>query len=64
MNTGDLIRHLKKHKCELLREGKKHAIWWNPKNGLRTAVPRHPTVYKGIARKVCKELEIPLPPGI
>jgi mRNA interferase HicA len=41
MKHSELIRELKKAGCLLKRHGASHDIWINPKNGARTAVPRH-----------------------
>ena len=41
MKKRDLIRHLKQHNCELLREGSRHSWWWNPNANLRSSIPRH-----------------------
>ena len=60
MKRRDLIKHLRDHGCELLREGRKHSQWWNPNLGTQTAVPRHREIHKFTAQKICKELEIPI----
>jgi hypothetical protein len=58
----DLERHLGRHGARLLREGSNHSFW-----GLdvdrSTAVPRHREIAYGLARKICKDLGIPAPPG-
>jgi mRNA interferase HicA len=56
-----LIAHLRKHGCALVREGAKHSWWGNPANGKRTAVPRHNEIDDYLARKICRDLGIPLP---
>ncbi len=61
MKRRDLIRHLESNDCRLLREGGSHSIWENPKNGKRTAVPRHREIAEYTANSICKQLEIPLP---
>jgi len=61
MKRRDLIRHLEANGCHLLREGGNHSIWENPKNGKRTAVPRHSEVIEYTVIKMCKQLEIPNP---
>jgi mRNA interferase HicA len=57
----DLIVHLRKHGCVLIREGAKHSWWGNPANGRRTAVPRHREIDEHLARKICRDLGIPEP---
>lgn len=41
MKTQELLKLLKKNKCELLRNGSRHDIWYSPKSGKQFAVPRH-----------------------
>lgn len=61
MKRSDLLRHLRAHGCALLREGGKHSWWWNPVSGARTAVPRHAEIVDLLARKICRDLGIPVP---
>ncbi|TVQ85121.1 MAG: type II toxin-antitoxin system HicA family toxin [Chromatiaceae bacterium] len=61
MNRSELIRHLRQYGCELAREGSRHSIWGNPKSGQLSAVPRHAEVKEHMARKICKDLDIPQP---
>jgi hypothetical protein len=37
----DLIRHLETHGCELLREGGRHTVYVNRKEGKVSTIPRH-----------------------
>lgn len=59
MKRHDLIRHLESHGCQLLREGGKHSIYYNPTNDLTSAVPRHREINEQLARKICRDLDIP-----
>ena len=59
MKRGDLLRHLREHGCELLREGSRHSWWHNPKQNKRSAVPRHNEIVNILARKICKDLGVP-----
>jgi mRNA interferase HicA len=59
MKRGDLLRHLRAHGCELLREGGNHSWWHNPSQNRRSAVPRHNEINDYLARKICKDLGIP-----
>lgn len=59
MKRGDLIRHLNKHGCYLLREGSNHSIFHNSANKKQTAVGRHPELSELLCKKICKQLEIP-----
>ena len=58
MKRGDLIKHLERQGCELLREGGNHTIYKNPKNGKQTAVGRHPELANILCKKICKQLGI------
>ncbi len=61
MKRRDLIRHIEKNGCELLREEANHSVFVNRKAGKSTAVPRHREINEFLARKICKDLEIPVP---
>jgi len=61
MKRADLLRHLSAHGCQLLREGGRHTIFWNPANRKTTAVPRHTEVLEQLATRICKDLGIPRP---
>ena len=59
MKRRDLIRYLRSHGCELLREGANHSWWHNPAQNRRSAVPRHTEVNDNLVKKICKDLGIP-----
>lgn len=61
MKRIDLVRHLEEHGCRLLREGGSHSIFVNPTMRKVSAVPRHREVNEFLARKICRDLEIPEP---
>lgn len=61
MKRRDLIRHLEKHGCELMREGGNHTVYVNRARRKTTAVPRHREVNEFLARKICQDLEVPEP---
>ena len=61
MKFRDLVRHLEKNGCELLREGGNHSVFVNRKARKSTAVPRHREINDFLAKKICKDLEIPAP---
>jgi mRNA interferase HicA len=61
MKRSDLVRHLRAHECELLREGARHTIFWNPANRRTSAVPRHSEILDPVAARICKDLGIPKP---
>ena len=41
MKTQELLKMLKKVKCELVRSGSRHDIWYSPVTDKQFAVPRH-----------------------
>jgi len=55
-----LIRHLRAHDCQLLREGSKHSVYINPDRLKTSAVPRHRHINDYLAEKICRDLEIPV----
>ncbi len=61
MKRRDLIRHLEKHGCELMREGGSHTVYVNRARRKTTAIPRHREVNEFLARKICQDLEVPEP---
>ena len=61
MKRNDLLRHLQQHGCVLLREGGKHSVFVNRATRKVTTVPRHREINDFLARKICRDLEIPQP---
>ena len=61
MSRQELLKHLKKHGCKLLREGRSHSIWVNPGNQQQASVPRHREINDYTARAICRQLGIPEP---
>jgi len=59
MKRKELIRHLKKNGCDLLREGGKHSVYINSKANKVSTVPRHTEINDFLARKICNDLNIP-----
>jgi mRNA interferase HicA len=59
MKRRQLLRYLKKQGCELLREGRRHSVYWNPANQQTTTVPRHTEIIDQLAWKICKDLGVP-----
>ena len=57
MKRTQLIKHLKMHNAYLVREGSKHSIY--QRGDLKTQVPRHNEIVDQLARKICKDLDIP-----
>jgi mRNA interferase HicA len=61
MKRRELLRHLQQHGCSLLREGSRHSWWVNPAKKRRSAIPRHTEIDDYLARKICKDLDVPKP---
>jgi predicted RNA binding protein YcfA (HicA-like mRNA interferase family) len=61
MKRVDLMRHLEAHGCRLLREGGSHSVYVRPETRKVSTVPRHREIKDFLARKICKDLEIPIP---
>ncbi len=59
MNRRKLIRHLEKHGCEFFREGGNHTVYVNRRTSQSSTVPRHREIFDHLARKICKDLDIP-----
>jgi predicted RNA binding protein YcfA (HicA-like mRNA interferase family) len=57
----DLIRHLEQRGCALLREGGRHSVYVNRAARKSSTVPRHREIHEFLARKICRDLEIPEP---
>ena len=61
MKRKDLLRHLRAHGCVLLREGGRHSVYWSPTARRVSSVPRHTEIHEFLAKKICRDLEIPHP---
>jgi len=59
MKREELLRHLRSHGCELLREGRRHSWWHNSILDTRSAVPRHTEINDHLVRKICRDLGVP-----
>ena len=59
MKRRKLIRHLENNGCKLLREGRKHTVYYNTLNYKTSTIPRHTEIAEPLARKICKDLEVP-----
>ncbi len=62
MKRRDLLRHLRQHGCHLVREGGEHSIWENSATNRRASIPRHREIPDYTARRICRQLGIPMPP--
>ncbi|MGA3326216.1 MAG: type II toxin-antitoxin system HicA family toxin [Terriglobia bacterium] len=61
MKRRELVRHLEQHGCQQLREGSRHTMYVNRRQKKVSAVPRHTEINSILARKICRDLEIPEP---
>jgi len=43
----------------LLREGGSHSVYLNPGNRKVSTVPRHREINEDLARRICRDLDIP-----
>ena len=58
MKRTKLIHHLLSNGCVLKREGGNHTIFFNPKTGKKSALPRHIEIGDILCNEICKHLEI------
>jgi mRNA interferase HicA len=61
MKRAALLRHLQQHGCVLLREGGRHSVFVNRETRKTSTVPRHNEINDFLARKICRDLEVPAP---
>ncbi len=61
MKRRDLVRHLEAHGCEFLREGANHTVYVNRAAQKTSVVPRHREINEFLARRICRDLQIPEP---
>ena len=61
MKRRDLLRHLEQHGCEFLREGGSHTVYVNRTAKKASTIPRHNEINQDLARKICKDLDVPRP---
>jgi mRNA interferase HicA len=59
MKREALLKHLRRHGCNLKREGGAHSLWINPQNGKVEAIPRHTEISNRLTDKICDELNLP-----
>jgi mRNA interferase HicA len=58
MKRRQLLAHIRKQGCQLIREGRRHSWWGNPITGNRSAVPRHAEISDLLCRKICQDLGV------
>jgi len=57
MKRKELIEHIARQGAFLLREGRRHSIY--RRGRYRTQIPRHTEIVDELARKICRDLDIP-----
>ena len=61
MKRRGLIRDPQESRGELFRVGAKHSVYVNRKVRKSSTIPRHREINEGLARKICRDLEVPNP---
>lgn len=61
MKRIELIRHLERHRCMLLRWGGNHFVYVNRERRKTSTVPRQREINEFLARRICSDLEVPWP---
>jgi len=61
LKRRDLLRHLEQHGCEFFREGGNHTVYINRAAKKASTIPRHNEINQDLARKICKDLQVPRP---
>ena len=59
MKRGKFITYLEFHGCYLVREEKKHSVYFNPRAERNSTVPRHTEVNDLLCEKICRDLSLP-----
>ncbi|OHA80901.1 MAG: addiction module toxin, HicA family [Candidatus Yonathbacteria bacterium RIFCSPHIGHO2_01_FULL_51_10] len=58
MKRLDLVKHLHKEGCTLVREGASHSVFFNAITRRVSTVPRHAEINNHLAQKICRDLGI------
>ena len=61
MKRKELVRYREANGCILFREGKSYSVYLNRHGNKVSTVPRHVEINDFLARKICRDLEIPPP---
>lgn len=59
MKRGELEGHLRQCGARFVRHGKRHDIWESAGGDKESQIPRHETVKRNLARKICDDLGVP-----
>ena len=55
MKRKDVVLYLHKHNCRILREGKKHSVYYNLNNLKTSTIPRHREINDFTANGICRD---------
>jgi len=55
---------LARYGCAFLREGGNHSLYVNRSARKASTIARYNEINRDLARKICKDLQVPLPPDI
>ena len=58
MKRVELLKYLRRQRCEMIREGRRHSWWRNERGDRRSAIPRHREIDDLLARKICRDLGV------
>ena len=58
MKRVELVRHLIKEGCTLIREGSRHSIFINLATRRSSSVPRHKEINNFTIHKICRDLGV------
>lgn len=61
MKRRDLLAHLSRQGCALLREGGNHSWWSHSASNRRSSIPRHSEISDFLAIKICRDLGVAPP---
>jgi mRNA interferase HicA len=61
MKRTKLLKHLRQHQCDILREGTRHTILYNRETNARSSLPRHPEIVPLTVAMICQQLGVPKP---
>jgi mRNA interferase HicA len=56
MKRRELVRHLEKAGCHILRSSGPHDVYLNPKTGQKQPVPRHTEIDEHLARHIMRHM--------
>jgi mRNA interferase HicA len=59
MKRKDLVRYIEENGCIFIREGARHTVYLNKTARKCSTIPRHSEINDFLAKKICKDLEIP-----